>query len=130
MSFEEHISTTIKQAVADALAAQAHPAMSISDLVAGSGIIPGKVYSTKEVARILGTNRVESVSQIPEELLPSVRRLGNRKGFMGINILCYIHELDPVDTKALTEQLKQEYMQSARPKIKPINPGPERVRVL
>ena len=101
MSLEDLIASTVKEAIRDALASQ--PPL---DLFEGSGIEPGRIYSTREVAQILGTRRTESICEIPESLLPRVRRLGRKQGFMGINILCYIHNIEPVDTAAWTRQLK------------------------
>lgn len=55
-----------------------------------------KPYSIQEVAAFLGSD-AETVRRIPAEVLPTVKRIGNRKGILGINILCYMHELLPVN---------------------------------
>ena len=66
------------------------------------------VYSAKEVAAILGTTRVASVYDIPPSELPTVRRIGSKKGYLGINILCYIHDMPPVDMEGYIQRCKKE----------------------
>ena len=59
-----------------------------------------RAYSVDEVARMLGTSRVNSVYEISEEELPRVRRIGRNVGYLGINVLAYMHGLDPVDMES------------------------------
>ena len=55
-------------------------------------IVPEALYTAPEVARILGTNRVQSVYGIPPKLLPKVR-VGPNGGLLrykGSDLLQYI----------------------------------------
>jgi len=96
--------------------ASARPALPAGDL----GIELGRAYSPKEVAHLLGTSRTKSVYEIPEEELPRVRRIGSGIGFLGINVLCYMHGMPPVDMQSVIEGYRETLMKSA-PKIKHIS---------
>lgn len=87
-----------------------------------SGLDPMKVYSPQEVAELLGTNRIESVYAIPENELPRVKRIGTRIGYLGINLLCYMHNMPPVDMPAVIENYRERLMQGA-PKVQPLHPN-------
>ena len=70
-----------------------------------------RAYSAQEVAHLLSTDRVESVYAIEEQYLPRVKRIGNRIGYLGINVLCYMHGLEPVDMEAVVEGYREKLMQ-------------------
>lgn len=91
------------------------------------GIDPTRLYTQQEVADILGTSK-KTVSRLTEEDLPKVRRIGSSIGYYGINVLCYIHKLPPVDTEAMTRQFRERLL-NERPKIQslPINTRKQRV---
>ena len=94
------------------------------------GIEPMRAYSARETARLLGTRRVASVYEIPEDELPRVRRIGSGVGFLGINILCYMHGLPPLDMEAAIEQYRQHLIQD-RPTVRALRPSePGKTRVL
>ena len=67
------------------------------------GLEPIRVYTAKEVADLLGTTRVASIYEIPEDQLPRVRRIGSSIGFLGINVLSYMHRLPPIDIEAYVD---------------------------
>ena len=67
-----------------------------------------KPYTAKEVAAFLGVNRVESIYEIPPDELPRVKRIGSSIGYLGINVLCYMLSLPPVDMQALVLQYKAQ----------------------
>ena len=71
-----------------------------------SGIEPMKVYSYKSTAEILDTP-IKSVYNIPEDELPRVRRAGSSVGFLGIQLLRYIHGLDPINTEKMVDELSE-----------------------
>lgn len=78
-----------------------------------------KPYTAKEVAALLGVRRVESIYEIPLEDLPRVKRIGSSIGYLGINVLCYMLSLPPVDMQAIVEQYKAQLNEEAR-QINPI----------
>lgn len=84
------------------------------------GIELGKAYTPKEVAHLLGTKRLKSIYEIPESELPRVRRIGSGVGFLGVNVLCYMHGLPPVDMDSVIEGYRDSIMQAA-PKLKHIS---------
>ena len=84
------------------------PAYEIPEL---DGIDLMRAYSAKEVAYLLGTERIESVYNICETDLPRVKRIGSRIGFLGINVLCYMHGLKPVDMKSAIEHYREKLEQ-------------------
>lgn len=99
-------------------------------LLDSSKLEPMKAYSAEEVAGWLGINRVESVYEIPNDELPRVRRIGRNIGYLGINVLCYMHNLPPVDIRAVTEGYRDRLMQE-RPNVIPLHPhSEEKTRVL
>lgn len=81
-----------------------------------------RVYSAKEVAKLLGIKRVASVYEIPEDELPRVKRVGTTVGYLGINVAAYMHGLPPVDVAAAVEAYRQRLMQD-RPNVRPIRPA-------
>ncbi len=83
------------------------------------GIAPLRAYSAEEVAEILGTTRINSIYEIPEDELPRVRRIGRAVGFLGINILCYMHSLPPVDVAGAIEEYRERLMRD-RANIRPL----------
>ena len=110
---------------------QKEPAVQSMPLdLASLGLDPLRAYSAKEVAALLGTKRVASVYEIPEDELPRVRRIGSKVGFLGINILCYMHGLEPVDIASAVERYRQRLLDE-RPAVQPLRPGePGKTRVL
>lgn len=110
--------------VADKLEARLRPLVASQpiDLLDTAGLELMRVYSVKEAARLLGTNRIESVYAIPEDELPRVKRIGSRIGFLGINLLCYMHQVPPVDMQAAIEAFRERII-NERPTIKPIHPS-------
>lgn len=111
------VERAVRNATAD-LAVQlrtTRPEKPLDDL----GIDPMRAYTVKEVAQMLGTKRVASVYEIPEEELPRVKRIGSHLGFLGINVLCYMHGLPPVDVAALVERYRERLIQD-RPKVQPL----------
>lgn len=87
--------------------------------IEGLGVEPLRAYKAEEVARMLGTKRVASVYEIPEEQLPRVRRIGSSIGYLGINVLAYMHGLPPVDVEAMVESYRKRIMDD-RPKVLPL----------
>ena len=111
----------IKEEIIDGVVARLQPPRSEPDL-ASLGLDPLRAYSAKEVAKLLGTGRVASVYAIPEDELPRVRRIGRAVGFLGINVLCYMHSLAPVDVAAAIETYRQRLMQERRAAVRPLHP--------
>lgn len=72
-----------------------------------------KLYTAKEVAAFLGVKRIESIYEIPQGELPRVKRIGSSIGYLGINVLCYMLSLPPVDMKALVVQYKAQLEEEA-----------------
>ena len=89
-------------------------------LLENTGLNLMKVYSPQEVCEILGTERVESIYAISQEELPRVKRLGTRIGYLGINLLCYIHNLPPIDMESVVKAYRDRLMSEA-PTVRPIN---------
>lgn len=84
-------------------------------------IQPMRIYTADEVAEFLRVGMdgreqasADSVYRIDQNELPRVRRNGNRVGYLGINILCYIHSLPPVDVAAEVQRMRDQLM-SAKP---------------
>ena len=105
----------LKQMVAQLVTRAPAPAVDLPAL----GLDPMRAYSAKEVADILGIKRVASVYEIPDDELPRVKRVGTSIGFLGINVLCYMHGLPPVDVAAAVEAYRQRLIQD-RPSVKPL----------
>jgi len=100
------------------------------------GIEPMRVYTAEEVAELLRTGMdgrerasIESVYRIDRRDLPRVRRIGTKIGFLGINILCYMHGLEPVDMEHIIEQYRARLMDE-RPKVKPLRRDAGETRLL
>lgn len=91
-----------------------------------SDIRPLQVYSAREVAKMLGVNRVASIYEIPETELPKVRRVGSTIGYLGINVLLYMHELPPVDLRSELARYREKLMDE-RPAVKPLHPEKQRI---
>lgn len=83
------------------------------------GIRLMQVYTAKEVALMLGVNRVQSVYDIPEDLLPRVQRIGVTHGYLGINVLAYMAQVPPVDVAAAVEAFRERTM-ADRPRVQPL----------
>lgn len=100
-----------------------------SKMFTNSRIDLQKVYTAQEVAGILGTKRKESVYEIPQSELPRVRRVGKHFGYLGINVLCYMHSLPPVDMKATIESYRERLKQERTTVIplRPVKKGKTRV---
>ena len=116
---------------ADKLEERLRPLIEVqrAGLLQEAGIDLIKAYSPQEVAELLGTNRIESVYAIPADELPRVRRIGSRIGYLGINVLCYMHGMPPVDMEAVLESYRERLMKEA-PNVlalKPEKPGLTRV---
>ena len=86
------------------------------------GIMPLRAYSAEEVAEILGTTRINSIYEIPERELPRVRRVGRAVGYLGINVLCYMHGLKPVDVAGAIEQFRARLLDERPSSVKPLHP--------
>lgn len=86
-----------------------------SELENDLGIEPGRIYTQREVAGFLGAS-IKSVSRIPELELPRVRRIGSSIGYFGVNVLCYVHKLPPVDTESVAKSFRERLL-NERPKI-------------
>lgn len=88
------------------------------------GIKLMKAYTARETAVFLSVDR-DSVYKIPENELPWVRRAGSGKGYLGIQILRYMHGLDPLDTESMVEELsrtiKNSLASTTRTAIRPLN---------
>ncbi len=98
--------------------------------LASLGLEPLRAYSAKEVAKLLGTARVASVYEIPEDELPRVRRIGSAVGFLGINVVAYMHGLAPVDVAAAVEQYRDRLMHD-RPTVRALHtPTDGKTRIL
>lgn len=94
------------------------------------GIEPLRVYSVKEVARFLGTKRLASVYAIDEAKLPRAQGVGSSVGFLGINVLCYMAGLEPVDFRSAVEAYRKHLLND-RPSMQIVDrENPNLVRVL
>ena len=103
------------------------PTVNLEDVAPGIELM--KPYSAREVAQMLGSNRVESVYSIPEAELPRVRRIGSRHGYLGIHVLCYLVGTEPIDMEAVLERYREKLMEEPG-KILSLNstaPGLKRV---
>ena len=99
--------------------------------LAALGLDPLRAYSAKEVAEMLGISRVASVYEIPEDELPRVRRIGSAVGFLGINVLCYMHSLEPVDVAGALERYRKLLLDVRPVAVQPLHPKePGKIRVL
>jgi hypothetical protein len=88
-----------------------------------------KAYTAKEAAHYPGCHPT-SVYEISEMELPKVRRAGTGVGYLGINILLYVHGLPPVDVKKRLEAYRDALTRN-RPAVQPLHPETrERTRVL
>lgn len=88
------------------------------------GMEPLRAYTVKEAAHLLGVT-VSSVYKIPETELPRVRRNGTAVGFLGINLLCYMHQMPPVDVAGLVERMRRRLLAEAetvRPTVRAFRP--------
>ncbi len=103
------------------------PTLDLNDL----GIAPLRAYSAEEVAEILGTTRTNSIYEIPERDLPRVRRVGRTVGYLGINVLCYMHGLKPVDVAGAVEQFRARLLDERPSSVRPLYPDQQgKTRVL
>ena len=105
----------------------------LSSAESQSGIKLMKVYSYRNVADILDTP-IKSVYNIPEEELPRVRRAGSNVGVLGIQLLRYIHGLEPLDTSMMVDDLselikKQLEATASKPKIVPLPNGKKGTKI-
>ena len=90
-----------------------------------------RAYSAKEVAQLLGIKWVASVYEIPDDELPRVRRIGKKVGFLGINVLCYMHALEPVDVAGALERYRERLLDERPAAVQPLHPQqPGKTRVL
>jgi len=83
------------------------------------GLEPMRAYTAREVADILGIKRLASVYEIPDHLLPRVRRIGSSIGFLGINVLCYMHDLPPVNVAGVVEAYRKRLLDE-KPIVRPL----------
>ena len=105
--------------------------LSSADVRSALGLDPLRAYSAKEVAEMLGTTRVASVYEIPENELPRVKRIGSTVGFLGINVLCYMHSLDPMDVAGAVERYRERLLDERPRAVQPLHPQqPGKTRVL
>ena len=110
---------------------QAVPTPSAPLDLSAMGLDPLRAYSAKEVAEMLGTSRVASVYEIPEDELPRVRRIGSAVGFLGINVLCYMHSLEPIDVAGALERYRERLLDERPAAVQPLHPKePGKTRVL
>ena len=77
----------------------------------GTGLVLWKAYTAKETGEILGLSN-KSVYEIPETLLRRARvgATGRTVRYLGINILCYLAGLPPVDTEAIARQVREAFI--------------------
>ena len=93
--------------------------------------MPLRAYSAEEVAEILGTTRINSIYEIPASELPRVRRVGRAVGYLGINMLCYMHGLPPVDVAGAVEAFRERLLDERPSVVQPLRPSePGKTRVL
>ena len=90
-----------------------------------------KPYKAREVAEILGLSS-SRVYEIPEDLLKPTW-VGPSKGskrFMGINLVCYMAGIEPVDIEGMAREVRERFLAKAQspPNVKAL--GNERRRVL
>ena len=121
-AFETIMASIVDQAAKRILSHVQNNDQSPAQLIDCDGFDLMRAYSAKEVARLLGINRVASVYEIPENELPRVRRIGTSIGFLGINVLCYMHGQPPVDMGAAIEQYRDRLMKD-RPNIRALYPS-------
>lgn len=92
------------------------------------GFDPMRAYTAQEVADLLSVH-VNSVYLIPEDELPRVRRINKDYGYLGINVLCYMHRRPPIDLERSIEDYRSRILND-RP-VRPLNPElQEKTRVL
>jgi len=118
---EERIVAGVTARLVEAVALEQQPAE--MDFAA-MGLEPLRAYTVGEAAHLLGIAE-GSVYKIPPNELPRVRRNGTAIGFLGINILCYMHQAEPVDVAGLLERMRRrltEEADAARPVVRPLNP--------
>lgn len=79
-----------------------------------TGLVLWKAYTAKETGEILGLSD-KSVYGIPEAMLPRARvgATGRTVRYLGINILCYLAGLPPVDTEAIARKVRQAFIEQA-----------------
>ncbi len=129
----DHLTTYVEQVKEDIIAGVAdllsemRPALDLHEL----GIVPLRAYSAEEVAELLGVARTNSIYEIPETELPRVRRIGRAVGYLGINVLCYMHSLPPVDVAGAVEAFRARLLDERPSVVQPLRPDePGRTRVL
>ncbi len=81
-----------------------------------------KTYSKAFKLEAVRLARVASVYEIPEDELPRVRRIGSKVGFLGINVLCYMHALEPVDVADAVERYRQKLLDERPASVQPLHP--------
>ena len=113
-AYVEQVKEDIIAGVADLLS-EMRPTLDLHEL----GIVPLQAYSAEEVAELLGTTRTNSIYEIPETELPRVRRVGSSVGYLGINILCYMHSLPPVDVAGAVEAFHARLLDDRPSALKP-----------
>ena len=121
-AFEAMMSNVVDQAAQRFLIQIQQNAQLSSSILDSDSINLMRAYTAREVAQMLGINRVASVYEIPENELPRVRRIGTSIGFLGINVLCYMHGQPPVDMGAAIEQYRDRLMKD-RPNIRALYPS-------
>jgi len=88
-----------------------------------------RLYTAEEVAALLGLSRKRTVYDIPEHDLPR-RWVGPQRGslrFYGLDILCYIHQLPPVDMGEVIDALRSQISRPAGVRPMPSKGGEVRV---
>lgn len=127
------LTEAVAERAADILEARLKPLLiqsQTSTLFEQSALQLMHVYTAKEVAVILNVNRKESIYEIPEQELPRVRRIGKHFGYLGINVLCYMHNLPPIDMHAAIEGYRHR-LTKERSNVIPLRPQiEEKNRVL
>ncbi len=126
-AYVEQVKEDIIAGVAEHLLSEMRPTLDLHEL----GIVPLRAYSAEEVAELLGVARTNSIYEIPETELPRVRRIGRAVGYLGINILCYMHSLPPVDIAGAVEAFRERLLDERRSVVKPFRPNePGKTRML
>lgn len=124
----EHVAKVVGDRIESRLQNGGMPAVDLEQLGARDLELL-RAYSAKEVAGLLGTNRVESIYDIPEDELPRVRRIGKGFGYLGINILCYMAGRPPIDLGAAVEAYR-ERLEEGRGNVIPMKASEGLTRVL
>lgn len=122
------------------LAAVQPPPVVPPETLAAAGFDLWRGYTAAEAGTILGIKRTGTLYEIPEAELPRVRvgPARNAVRFFGVDLLCYMRKLKPIDWPAVRDQaeatvLRQSDTAPDRPaaaSVRPMPGGSGPVRVL